>query len=61
MLYVLQYLALIAAFALPWCIGGSVRFHKSGDRKKFMLCIAIGAISAIIITLTVVIAFSINN
>ncbi len=57
MLYALQYLAVFAAFALPFTIGGIVHFTKTGERKKQTLCIAILAVSAVILAAVLVIAF----
>lgn len=57
MLYLLQYLAIFAAFALPFLIGGIVHFTKTGERKKQTLCIAILAVSVLILAATVTIAF----
>ncbi|MBQ9995276.1 MAG: hypothetical protein IJP32_02800 [Clostridia bacterium] len=57
MLYILQYLSLFAAFALPFTIGGIVHFTKTGERKKQTLCIAILAVSVLILAAVLVIAF----
>ena len=57
MLYILQYLAILAAFGLPFLIGGIVRFTKSGERRKQMFCIAGLAISAVILAVSIGIAF----
>lgn len=57
MLYVLQYLAIIAAFALPFLIGGIVRFAKSGERRKLTLCIVLLAAAVVSLALTLMIAF----
>lgn len=57
MLYVLQYLAIIAAFALPFLIGGIVRFAKTRERRKLTLCIVILAFAAASLTLSLVISF----
>ena len=58
MLYVLQYLAIFAAFALPFTIGGTVHFTKTGERKKQTLCIVILAVSVLVLAAVVAIAFS---
>ncbi len=58
MLYLLQYLAIIAAFALPFFIGGIVRFRKSGERRKMTFCIVFLAVSAVILAASLAIAFS---
>ena len=57
MLYLLQYLAILAAFALPFLIGGTVRFLKSGERRKMTFCIAALAVSAVILAAVLAIAF----
>ena len=57
MLYILQYLAILAAFGLPFLIGGIVRFTKSGECRKQMFCIAGLAISAVILAVSLGIAF----
>ncbi|MBO5257218.1 MAG: hypothetical protein J6C42_06980 [Clostridia bacterium] len=57
MLYLLQYLAIIAAFALPFLIGGIVRFSKSGERRKMTFCIAFLAVSVVILAASLAIAF----
>ena len=57
MLFALQYLAIFAAFALPFFIGGTVRFRKSGERRKMSFCIAALGISAVILTSVLAIAF----
>lgn len=57
MLYLLQYLAIMAAFALPFLIGGTLRFRKSGERRKMTFCIAALGISAIILAAVLAIAF----
>lgn len=58
MLYILQYLAIFAAFALPFLIGGIVRFTKAGERKKRRLCILLLAVAVIILTVVLLIAFT---
>ncbi|MGN1345781.1 MAG: hypothetical protein ACI4V1_03290 [Eubacteriales bacterium] len=57
MLYVLQYLSLLAALSLPFSVGGIVRFTKSGERKKRALCCALLAAAAVILAVTLGIAF----
>ena len=57
MLYLLQYLAIFAAFALPFLIGGSLRFAKAGERRKMTFCLTGLAIAAVILTAVIVIAF----
>ena len=57
MLFALQYLAIFAAFALPFFIGGTVRFRKSGERRKMTFCIAALGISAVIFAAALTIAF----
>ena len=57
MLFVLQYLAIFAAFALPFLIGGLVHFTKSGERRKRRFCIVLLAVSVLIITAVLGIAF----
>lgn len=57
MLYILQYLAIFAAFALPFMIGGIVRFTKSGESKKRLICILCLAISVIVFAVVISIAF----
>jgi len=57
MLYLLQYLSIIAAFGLPFLIGGTVRFRKSGERRKMTFCIAGLGISAVILATVLAIAF----
>jgi len=57
MLFVLQYLAIFAAFALPFLIGGTVRFRKSGERRKMTFCLAGLGISAVILAASLAIAF----
>lgn len=56
MLYILQYLAIFAAFALPFLIGGLVRFGSSGETKKRTLCIVLLVVALVILALTVVAA-----
>lgn len=60
MLEILQYLALLAAFFIPWTIGGAVKCHKEGDAKKRNLCVIFTAVCAVVVTLTLVIAFGLN-
>ncbi len=57
MLYILQYLAIIAAFGLPFLIGGLVRFTKSGERRKQRFCIVGLAVAVVCLALTLGIAF----
>ena len=57
MLYLLQYLAIFAAFALPFLIGGTVRFRKSGERREMTFCLAALGISAVILATVLAIAF----
>lgn len=57
MLYLLQYLAIFAAFALPFLIGGIVHFTKTGERRKLTFCIVILAVSVLILVSVLVIAF----
>ena len=57
MLYLLQYLAIFAAFALPFLIGGTVRFRKSGERRKMTFCLAALGISVLILVAALAIAF----
>lgn len=57
MLYALQYLAIFAAFALPFLIGGIMRFTKSGERRKLTLCIVFLAAAVVSLALTLIIAF----
>ena len=57
MLYALQYLSILAAFALPFTIGGIVHFTKTGERKKQTLCIVFLAVSAVILAAVMAIAF----
>ncbi len=57
MLYLLQYLAIIAAFGLPFLIGGLVRFTKSGEKRKQTFCIVGLAVAVVCLALTLGIAF----
>ncbi len=57
MLYLLQYLAILAAFGLPFFIGGTVRFRKSGERRKMTFCIAALGISCLILAAVLGISF----
>ena len=57
MLYFLQYFAIFAAFGLPFLIGGTVRFTKSGERRKQIFCIAGLAIAAMLLASSIGIAF----
>lgn len=57
MLYLLQYLAIIAAFGLPFLIGGLVRFTKSGDKRKRTFCIVGLVVAVVCLALTLGIAF----
>jgi len=61
MLYILQYLAILAAFALPFTVGGIVHFTKTGERKKQTLCIVILAVSVLILASVLVIAFGASS
>ena len=57
MLFVLQYLAIFAAFALPFLIGGTIRFRNSGERRKMTFCLAALNISVLILVAALAIAF----
>lgn len=57
MLFALQYLAIFAAFALPFLIGGIVHFTKSGEQRKQRLCIVLLAVSVLIFAAVLAIAF----
>ena len=61
MLYLLQYLSIIAAFLLPFLIGGIVRFQKSGERRKLTFCIAGLAVSAVILAAVLTISFGLSK
>ena len=61
MLNVIQYLSIIAAFAIPWLVGTIIKSAKSGDKRKVTICAAICVGCLIIIGLTVWIAFAING
>lgn len=61
MLQVLQYFAIIAALALPWTIGGIIKFSKNGDRKKLTVAAILCAAMVLILAFVVYIAFGINN
>lgn len=54
MLIVLQYLALAAAFFLPWTIGGIVKFQKDGNTRSRNMCVIalIGCAAVAVLTLT---------
>lgn len=60
MLIVLQYLALLAAFFLPWTIGGAAKLHKDGNTRGRNLCVLSAVICAILIESVAVLAFSIT-
>ncbi|MBQ4354521.1 MAG: hypothetical protein IJC71_06475 [Clostridia bacterium] len=60
MLTVLQYLALLAAFFLPWTIGGMVKFQKQGDAKKRNLCALFCGVCVLLFVLVLVTAFLIT-
>lgn len=60
MLTILQYLALLAAFFVPWTVGEAVKCHKNGDTRKRNFCVIFTAVCVILLVLTVVIAFGVN-
>ena len=54
MLKVLQYLALISAFFLPWTVGGIFRYRRETDKKKLRISLAACAACVAVILLTVI-------
>ena len=60
MLTILQYFSLIAAFFLPWLIGGLIKFHRTGETKKRNLCLLLLLVCLAAIGLTVYLAFAIQ-
>lgn len=61
MLYVLQYLAVICAFLLPWGVLGSIQAKKDGDAKKLKIYGILAAVSIVVVGATVVLAFGLNK
>lgn len=61
MLEILQYLALIAAFIVPWMIGSVVKFAKAGDKKRLTVTSAVLAFCVLVIGGCVWLAFAIHN
>ena len=61
MLAILQILTLVAAFFLPWTIGGLVKFTKDGKLKARNLAIIGLVLSCVIIGLTVYLTFGASN
>lgn len=57
----MQYLAIIAAFMLPWTVGGIVKFARNGDRKRLTIAGVLCAVMVLILAFVVYIAFGINN
>lgn len=60
MLTILQYLALLAAFFVPWTVGGAVKFHKESDARKRNLCLIFTVVCVAILAVTLAIAFGVN-
>jgi len=60
MLYVLQYLAVIAAFLLPWGVLGSIQAKKDGDQKKLKLYGILAAVSIAVVGATVALGLGLN-
>lgn len=61
MLEILQYLALIAAFLLPWMVGSTVKFAKAGERKKLTVTSAVLALCVLVIGVCVWLAFAMQK
>mgnify|MGYP004510068577 CR=1 FL=1 len=61
MLYILQYLSLIAAFIVPWMIGSIVKFAKLGDKKKVTVISVVLAVCILVIALCVTLAFKLSG
>ena len=61
MLYVLQYLAVICAFLLPWGVLGSIQAKKDGDPKKLKIYGILAAVSIVVVGVTVAWAFGLNQ
>ncbi len=61
MLYVLQYLAVISAFLLPWGVLGFFQARKDGDGKKQKLYGILAAVTAVVVGLTVALVFSLSG
>ena len=60
MLSALSYLALAAAFFLPWTIGGFVKFRKDNDIQKRNLCALFCAVCVLLLAVVVAAAFLIT-
>ncbi|MBE6598368.1 MAG: hypothetical protein E7638_02875 [Ruminococcaceae bacterium] len=60
MLYVLQYLAVICAFLLPWGILGSIHAKKDGDGRKLKIYAVLAVVSIVVVGATVALAFALN-
>lgn len=50
MLRIILYASLASAFFLPWCVGGLIKFHKTGEKKNFLILLAISAVCILLIT-----------
>lgn len=57
MLYILQYLAVICAFLLPWGVLGSIQAKKDSNPAKFRIYIILLAVSVIILGAVITMAF----
>ena len=57
MLVVVEVLALAAAFFLPWSIAEIIKARREGDGKRVTRFIVLLAVCAVVIGLTILLAF----
>ena len=61
MLKAAQYIAIVAAFFLPWLIGAMRNSYKSQNKKSLMLAAIICAVDVFIIAFFIALAFALNK
>ena len=61
MLKAVQYIALIAAFFLPWTIGAMRNAIKAKNKKSVMVAAVICSVDVMIIAICVTLAFVLNR
>ena len=58
---IFQYVAIIAAFFLPWLIGAMVNSVKNKNKKSLMLAAVLCSVDIFIIALSIFMAFALNK
>ena len=61
MLKIVQFLAVAAAFFLPWTVGTMITSFKAANRKKFTRFAIICALDVLFLSVCIALAFALNK